>query len=306
MISPLTKRADTSLLQELNPNDIAWKWQKSMGIDVGPLFRSLHSIEYWQCNETGLRWYSPNSATGARELYEQLEKFDWYYMKDKWEFRVALGLLENESQILEVGVGEGYFLKAAKVCGHYTEGVELNPKAALRSKEQGFEIHQMELEQLKKQTYRRFDAICSFQVLEHVPNPREFIENMISLLRPTGKLIISVPNGAVMRRIDLANQNLLNQPPHHMSHWDERVFRSLEDFLPVRVKSIHREPLAKYHIDWIVNGYLRGLIAPFGSAIARILANRYTTLPLKWLMLAGARKWFPGHTLLVELECRHT
>jgi hypothetical protein len=79
-----------------------------------------------------------------------------------------------------------------------------------------------------------------------------------------------------MRKVDPDNEDLLNQPPHHMSHWDEKVFRSLEHLLPLRVISAHCEPLASYHISWMLNGYLRSVLAPLGSTLPRLLINRYT------------------------------
>lgn len=302
MISILTGKNAANQLAQENPREISEKWEEALGIDVGEQFRELSSIEYWECSQTGFRWYTPPQAAGDGSLYAQLEKFDWYYMPDKWEFSKALNLLENGSSILEVGVGEGHFLQAAKNRGFFIEGVELNPKGAERARNLGFQVYEMMLNELSEQIDQRFDAICSFQVLEHVPNPREFLEGMISLLKPGGKLVLSVPNAAVVRKIDPHNQDLLNQPPHHMGHWDERVFRSLERIFPTQVKSVHYEPLASYHVAWMVNGYLRGLLFPFGKTIPRLLVNRYSTLPLQWLMLGGARKVFPGHTLLVELE----
>lgn len=295
-------RNNVHRLSQQNPREISKKWQKSLGIDVGESFRELDLIEYWECKQTGFRWYTPPQAAGDGNLYAQLEKFDWYYMPNKWEFSKALNILENTSSILEVGVGEGHFLQAAKSRGFSIEGVELNPKGAERARNLGFQVYEMMLNELSEQIDQRFDAICSFQVLEHVPNPREFLEGMIGLLKPGGKLVLSVPNAAVMRKIDPHNQDLLNQPPHHMGHWDKRVFRSLEQIFPIQVKSVHYEPLASYHVTWMVNGYLRGLLSPFGKTIPRLLVNRYSTLPLQWLLLGGARKFFPGHTLLVELE----
>ena len=303
MISPLTSQDDARLLGRLSPKEIADKWWESMSVDVGDEFRNLEDIYYWECPETGFRWYSPSQAAGGG-LYTQLEKFVWYYMPEKWEFFAALNLLERASSVLEVGVGEGSFLKAARNKGHKVQGVELNPKGAERARALGFEVHELMLDKLRMQTTERFDAICSFQVLEHVPNPLEFLEGMISLLKPGGKLILSVPNASIMRKIDPKNQDLLNQPPHHMGHWDERVFRALEALLPVKVKSVHYEPLASYHIGWMVSGYLRSLLAPLGKSIPRLLVNRYSTLPLQWIMRAGVCKFFPGHTLFIELECQ--
>jgi 2-polyprenyl-3-methyl-5-hydroxy-6-metoxy-1,4-benzoquinol methylase len=302
MISALTGQNNARLLARLNPKEIANKWQRTMAVDVGEEFRNLKAIEYWECPTTKFRWYSPSAAAGGGELYAQLEKFDWYYMADKWEFSAALDLLGSIGSVLEVGVGEGHFLRAAEGRGLAVQGVELNPKGAERARSLGFRIHESTLDALRQQTDQYFDAVCSFQVLEHVPEPGAFLEGMIRMMKPGGKMILSVPNAAVMRRIDPHNQDLLNQPPHHMGHWDEAVFRALEDLLPLRVKSVHRERLASYHVRWMVNGYLRSLLSPLGQRLPSLLINRYSTLPLQGLLRAGLRKSFPGHTLLIELE----
>ena len=301
MISVLTGKDDVTLLARVDVNEISEKW-RNLGVDVGSTFRNLTAIEYWKCPTTGFCWYTPAGAAGGGELYAQLEKFDWYYMDDKWEFSTALGLLKEASTVLEVGVGEGHFLQAARSRGHWVQGVELNPQGAARARAMDFEIHELMLDVLKEKTDQRFDAICAFQVLEHVPDPRRFLEDMMGLLKPGGKMVLSVPNAAVMRKIDPHNQDLLNQPPHHMGHWDENVFRALEHFLPLKVRSVQREPLATYHVGWIVNGYLRNFLSPLGKKVTRLLVNRYSTLPLQWLVRAGFRKYLPGHTLLVELE----
>lgn len=302
MKSILTGKSGVQVLSRINSADVAANWQKSLSIDVGEDFKRMGFVDYLQCDVTGFRYYSPSEAAGEAALYEQLEKFDWYYMKDKWEFSAALALLEAGEPVLEVGVGEGNFLLKARNAGFDVQGVELNPKGAGRARELGFEIYENTLQELRSIKESKYAAICSFQVLEHVPDPRHFLEGMIALLRPRGRLIISVPNAKVMREIDPNNQDLLNQPPHHMGHWDESVFRSLERILPLKVISVHHEPLADYHITWFVTGYLRKFLSPLGKSISRLLVNRYTTLPITLLVRAGFKKFIPGHTLLVELE----
>jgi len=272
-----------------------------MNIDVGDAFRSLKKIEYWRCNTTGLCWYIPEDAAGSEALYTQLQQFDWYYMKNKWEFLVALSLLNPASRLLEIGVGVGHFMDMAIQAGHTIRGVELNSNAAIRVRQKGFEVFQADLSQLKHQLSKPCDAICSFQVLEHVTNPRLFIEGMLGLVKPGGQIILSVPDATFMRRIDPENEELLNQPPHHLTHWDESVFRSLEDIFPVKVKTVCHEPLASYHVKWFATSYLRTLLPPIRRNFKRLIVNRATTLPLQWLLSVGLRKKIHGHTLLVEL-----
>lgn len=302
VISILTGQDHAQLLARLSPKKISDEWQKSMSVDVGDAFRRLNSIEYWMCPKTKFCWYTPKEAAGGGEVYAQLQKFDWYYMPDKWEFNIALSLLPRGCSVLEVGVGVGHFLQLLKSKGYPVQGVELNPQGAFLARSRGFQVHEVFLRDLATQTGAYFDAICSFQVLEHIPDPIIFLYDMIALLKPGGKLILSVPNAAVMRNIDPHNIDLLNQPPHHMGHWDENVFHALEHILPVKVISVHREPLASHHVVWMVRSYLRAKLSPLGNTISRLLINRYTTAPIQWLMYAGMRKLFPGHTLLVELE----
>ena len=303
MKSIISNLDNAKLLETLSPKFISEKWCESFNIDIGDQFRSISLISYWQCNETGLRWYQPPEAAGSRWLYSQLENFDWYYMPNKYEFEVACKLLIKENRVLEVGVGFGYFLEMCRAKGINIQGMELSPSAAKRAREKGFEVFEESLDDLADRIGEcNFDVTCSFQVLEHVSQPREFLEGMLRNLKVGGRLIISVPNAAVMCRIDPEREDLLNQPPHHMSHWDEDVFRALEKILPVKLKAAYREPLASYHVSGMAIGFMRGLMPNLGKTLPRVLINRYTTLPLQWLLNMGLRKLIPGHTLVVEME----
>lgn len=42
----------------------------------------------------------------------------------------------------------------------------------------------------------KFDAVCLFEVIEHVENPREVLRQVSSLLKPGGVLIFSTPNAS--------------------------------------------------------------------------------------------------------------
>ena len=53
----------------------------------------------------------------------------------------------------------------------------------------------------KKLKPHSYDIITLFDIIEHVPNPAEFIKRATELLKPNGGLVIDTPNekGAVMR-----------------------------------------------------------------------------------------------------------
>ena len=68
-----------------------------------------------------------------------------------------------------------------------------------------------------------FDIITSFETIEHVANPREFLSEFKRMLKQHGRLIISTPNGW-----DDDNN------PYHLQHFDFSQFKSvLEAFFQV-------------------------------------------------------------------------
>lgn len=302
MLSPLTGAPDTRKIRDLKPDVIAMRWRQELNIDVGDTFRSIAVVEQWRCNVTGFEWYEPVASAGCGSLYAQLQKYDWYYMPEKWEFGTALGYFHNCSKVLEVGVGFGFFLAAARKSGLEASGVELNPSAAAAAREAGFTIFENDLNVLGEKLGPIFDGVCAFQVLEHVPDPMPFLQDMLSVLRQGGKLVLSVPNAAVSRVIDPEHLGLLDQPPHHVSYWDENVFRALEKLLPVKVLEVKREPLQSYHVGWFVSAIGRQLRHRLGSTYGRILVNRVSIDLSSRLLKLGFRKFIPGHTLLVVLE----
>ncbi len=299
MSCPLCHSRESGLLRNLAPNAVAQRWLAELGIEVGSEFTNLPEIRHWLCQNCGFSWYTPETAAAGPELYSQLERFPWYYMTDKWEFRQALKFLAPGDKVLEVGAGAGHFLLLAQYHGCTVAGVELNPKAAAKATAAGFSIWQEDLATLAEMQAGSFSAVCCFQVLEHVVRPLEFISNMLALLQPGGLLMISVPNAKVLRRIDPNFSNLLDQPPHHISHWDAGVFQSLEQILPVKLRLIEYEPLQPYHVRWFTTSFLR---RPFGAWLRRILINRITTLPVTIPLHLGLRKYFRGHTLFVGFE----
>lgn len=302
MNSPITGTSDTTLIRSLSPLEISSRWLATYAIDVGEDFRGVPKIEHWRCNATGFEWYEPAGCSGGAGLYVQLQQFDWYYMQEKWEFQAALTHFSRGERILEVGVGVGHFLSAARGCGLNVAGIETNPSAAKAARDKGFEIYVDELGRVADKLGPHYDGVCGFQVLEHVSDPLYFMLGALALLRPGGRLVLSVPNAAVARVVDPEHTDLLDQPPHHVSHWDAAVFRALEAHLPAKVRAVRREPLQSYHVDWFVSLVARHLHCKFGKWFGPLLVNRLSTSLSRWGLHGGLRNLVPGHTLLVVFE----
>jgi 2-polyprenyl-3-methyl-5-hydroxy-6-metoxy-1,4-benzoquinol methylase len=297
-VSPLNGTKNIKIVNRYRTKDIIDGWQKSFNVDIKEEMLGIEEIILYECNQTKLRFFHPPDAAGSRAIYEQLQNFDWYYMSDKWEFDVALNILSRSTSILEIGSAFGTFVKKVSDAGLNIKGIEINESAVEIAKEQGLPVERVDIHLYADEYPESFDAMCSFQVLEHIPNPKSFIESSIKILKKNGILIFSVPNSESFLKYQY---NLLDMPPHHMTHWSEVAFRALEHFSLIKLEKVFYEPLAAYHVSGYLNAYAQHYKSMFRAF--KLVFNRYT-LPIlaKLLNLGEVKRFFRGQTILVQFR----
>ena len=124
-----------------------------------------------------------------RSLFEKL----YHFIKSialKNKLNLINSLQPNKGKILDIGAGTGDFLSVAKNDGWQTIGVEPSDKAKSIAKNKGVSF----VEQTCELENHSFDMITMWHVLEHVPDIDQQIKELKRLLKPTGTLIIAVPN----------------------------------------------------------------------------------------------------------------
>jgi len=124
-----------------------------------------------------------------RSLFEKL----YHFIKSialKNKLNLINSLQPNKGRILDIGAGTGEFLSVAKNDGWKTIGVEPSDKAKAIAINKGVSFVE-ETSELENQS---FDVISMWHVLEHVPDLDKQIKELKRLLKPTGTLIIAVPN----------------------------------------------------------------------------------------------------------------
>lgn len=268
--SPLVPDSTTHLVQVFRVRDLIARWKAAFDIDISEELAGLREIALYRCEASQLDFFVPASAEGSAQLYDQLGRFDWFYMPEKWEFEQGIRDLRGCDKILEVGCGPGFFLQKVKdqLRASIVRGTETNQTLVHRAVERGLKVERVGLEALAA-SGEVFDAVCSFQVLEHASQPQHLLASMVSLLPSGGKLIVCVPN----KRSFLRHQcNLLDMPPHHMTRWSSFTLRYLERVLPLRLLRIRCEPLAPYHAHGYVTAhaqYLRGKVPVLGGLLSR-------------------------------------
>lgn len=129
------------------------------------------------------------------EAYEPQRSF-WVRWFEAWKNRRYLANLRRAGvkggRLLEIGVGSGGFLQAARVAGFEPMGCELSRSLAQRvAARTGLPVHCGDLASLPT---RGFDVVCMHHVLEHVSDPVGFLRAVRERLAPDGRLHVAVPN----------------------------------------------------------------------------------------------------------------
>ncbi|OGK23188.1 hypothetical protein A3H80_04025 [Candidatus Roizmanbacteria bacterium RIFCSPLOWO2_02_FULL_37_19] len=149
-----------------------------------------------KCNKDGLIYSTPileykkieklyrKSFTTYDEHIKNLNETYGYYLKELNRFK------SKKSRLLEIGCGNGFFLKEALFQG-YKEvfGVEPGSKSVSMAPP---EIRKNIVIDLFKHGLFKdnfFDVICCFQTFDHIPNPNEFLSECYKILKKGGHVL---------------------------------------------------------------------------------------------------------------------
>lgn len=103
-------------------------------------------------------------------------------------------MMPSPGHVLEVGAGDGYFLKAARDLGWKVAGLELSPPRIAKAREWfGLELIAKDLIAADLPA-ESFDAVAMYQLIEHVHDPAAILASVHRILRPGGILMLSTPN----------------------------------------------------------------------------------------------------------------
>jgi SAM-dependent methyltransferase len=214
------------------------------GVDeTRPLLRKL-GLELATCRRCGL--VSANPRLSREEIWQRYsaEYFRGEYLPamgvrdgrfdlDGFDRRYApmLAWLEaragGRGRLLEVGVGAGFFSKAAERAGWTVTGLEVSSEALAFARDRlGLDVRQSPAESMTLAD-ASIDVAVMFDVAEHLLSPVPAFEAIRRVLRPGGLLALSTPNIEALSRLALGVDWAVLSPAEHVYYYSEATLGRL-------------------------------------------------------------------------------
>jgi 2-polyprenyl-3-methyl-5-hydroxy-6-metoxy-1,4-benzoquinol methylase len=118
------------------------------------------------------------------------------------------------NNIIDVGAGDGHFIGLAKQTGWNAFATEFDNASVQLCQEKEVMVHKGKLNS-DNYADNYFDIIYSSEVIEHINNPLEEINNFRKILRTGGLVYVTTPNyNSISHKILKNKWNVFNYPEH--------------------------------------------------------------------------------------------
>ncbi|MBA4416975.1 MAG: hypothetical protein C0392_03545 [Syntrophus sp. (in: bacteria)] len=139
---------------------------------------------------------------------------------------------KKPGSILDIGCWEGKQLEYFIQDGWQCEGTELNKKAAAVAMSRGVEVYQISIREFfNRYNYKTWDVINAAYILEHIPDPLQFLVSIKNNLGEDGILIVEVPNEFSPFQLAYIKETLIEPYwialPDHLNYFDREGLETL-------------------------------------------------------------------------------
>lgn len=157
---------------------------------------SLEELEAYYEEYPAVKDISDVTLRRYDELLDKLERF------------------RNTGRIIDVGCGSGLFIQRAIQRGWDAQGTEYPGPALNLCRARNLPVIEGPFVP-SNYPPGHFDVVCSFEVIEHVIDPRAELSRMLEVLRPGGAFYVTTPNfNCLARRLQPGTWNIANYPEH--------------------------------------------------------------------------------------------
>ena len=167
------------------------------------------TLEYVVCKNCGLiqtlnkykidnyKTFYNNFYTPIYKNYEKMDSDENFFKfkqkgKEIYDLVSKYKQLNSKSKIIEIGCGIGGIISYFHDKGLSTKGIDINLNDINFGKNKGLNLHHQMVEDLPDN--EKYDLVILMRSLEHIHNPRFFLNQIIKKLNKNGLLFVSVPS----------------------------------------------------------------------------------------------------------------
>jgi 2-polyprenyl-3-methyl-5-hydroxy-6-metoxy-1,4-benzoquinol methylase len=185
-----------------------------------PTSKELHNC-YSGYTYSDLRPISNETLNSFNELLDYFEQY------------------RDLGNILDLSCGQGDFLAEARKRNWNVFGSEYSEAAIELCEQRGIAMHQGDL---TKDIFNntKFDVITSFEVIEHINNPNEFMSLTNHKLQRNGVVYCTTPNFNSLLRYFEKDRFMMINYPEHVSYYTKNSIRYLgrkNNFKALKIKT---------------------------------------------------------------------
>lgn len=232
-------------------------------------------LEFWSPLRTVSDFYEQEGEEAYELFHSGLRRMP-YWQKPFFKYFPL-----KSGRILDVGCGDGVFLKEAQKNGFEVWGLDFDRKSIKISQEKfglknTYAISLKDFAEFASKQNIKFDVITFFEVLEHQDKPEEFINILKGLLKHEGYIAGSVPNrDSIILKME-RKQYYGDFPPHHFLRFSKNVIENFfkrRAFLNIETFLINY-PLIEYSA-FIENVLTRGVGLKIKRAFKKVIIRKH-------------------------------
>ncbi len=153
-------------------------------------FNCLKAALTYRLHKAKLMYEAKYDIDGEQYVYKRADPYSSHSQIIEWIDQ------ERPNAVLEVGTATGYLTAEMSKRGCVVTGIEQDQEMAKIAQQHCHKMIVGDVEHLDFSEVGKYDAIVLGDVVEHLRNPQQFLRKTGKLLKPGGKVLMSLPNVA--------------------------------------------------------------------------------------------------------------
>ena len=177
--------------------------------------RALYEESYFSGEEQGLGY-----ADYRAQREEYLETF-------REELR-RIAAHKPSGTVLDIGCGYGFFMEAAIDAGFDAYGIDVSDACIAEAQAQ-FPGRAFcgAIDEVPDLEGKRFDVIFASHLIEHIPNPKHFLQTLAGYLKEDGILVFVTPNIASLLARFSGSRWVSFKAPEHVAYYTPQTMQQM-------------------------------------------------------------------------------